>query len=164
MFFTSRCHIRRFREEDLDAFTAYRNDASWMQYQGFKGLSREQYRRALLAEASLETGVQLAVAERSCGRLLGDLYLRQTGRCCWIGYTLAPEHARRGYAGEAVAGALRWLKETAACETVRAAVLPENAPSVALLGKLGFTYRYFDPQSGENIYSIDLAALPCDFR
>lgn len=42
-FESERCYTRRFTESDLDAFIAYRNDADWMKYQSFKGLTREEY-------------------------------------------------------------------------------------------------------------------------
>ncbi len=45
---TVRCNIRPFLVEDIDAFMAYRNDMDWMKYQGFKGLTKQEYTKALL--------------------------------------------------------------------------------------------------------------------
>lgn len=147
---TERCVVRHFREEDLDAFMAYRNDAAWMQFQGFKGLTREAYRKVLLGEASLFEGRQLAVADRETDSLLGDLYVRQEGDFAWIGYTISPAHARKGYASEAVTALLEWLAENGIAE-VKAGVAPDNAPSVRLLEKLGFYFREATAD-GELIY------------
>ena len=37
---TERCLIRRFEEMDIGDFMIYRNNEKWMQYQGFKGLTK----------------------------------------------------------------------------------------------------------------------------
>ena len=107
--FTDRCHIRLFQEKDLERFIQYRNNLSWMQYQGCKGLTPEQYRQELLQPHPLSEGIQLAVADRQTDILLGDLYLRQEKDCCWIGYTISPDYARQGYGFEAVEGLIQWV-------------------------------------------------------
>lgn len=73
IFELERCYTRRFDESDLDAFVAYRNDADWMKYQSFKGLSKEEYKEILLKETSLESGTQLAVLRKADQILLGDV-------------------------------------------------------------------------------------------
>ncbi|GCF92127.1 hypothetical protein NRIC_00180 [Enterococcus florum] len=42
---TKRCTIREFIEEDIPAFVLYHNDDDWMRYQGFKGRTKEEYRK-----------------------------------------------------------------------------------------------------------------------
>lgn len=134
---TPRCCIRQFCEKDLLFFIQYRNNTDWMKYQGFCGLSLEEYRRELLQEHPLSEGVQLAVADRETDQLLGDLYLRQEGKICWIGYTISPVHARQGYTFEAVGALIRFLFQHG-IHTIKAGVLPQNTASVSLLQKLGF--------------------------
>lgn len=134
---TTRCLIRYFEEKDLDAFMAYRNNTDWMRYQGFKGLSKADYRKALLGVPDLDEGVQLAVTDKSTSRLIGDLYLRREADTVWIGYTVCPSRARQGYAFEAVGGMLDWIRQTDA-KKVFASALPENTASIRLLEKLGF--------------------------
>jgi RimJ/RimL family protein N-acetyltransferase len=56
---TKRCIIRPFEESDIDEFIAYRNNMSWMKYQGFKGLDKKEYTVALLGDTSINDGVQL---------------------------------------------------------------------------------------------------------
>ncbi|HOS18360.1 MAG TPA: GNAT family N-acetyltransferase [Clostridia bacterium] len=153
---TERCVIRGFRESDIDAFMRYRNDADWMRYQGFKCKSREEYERALLGEAKPEDGVQLAVAEKTSGRLIGDLYLKKEENAYWVGYTISPHYARRGYAFEALGALAEWIaRQGAAC--VKAGVLPENEASVGLLRKLGFQSAGMDEAGEEEIYVLPLA-------
>ncbi len=148
---TKRCHIRPFCEGDIDACMAYRNNAQW-KYQSFKGLSREQYREALLG-GSPDEGVQLDIVCRRTGELLGDLYLRREGGVCWLGYTVAPEHARQGYAFEAAPAAVAELAARGV-GCMMAGAEAENTASAALLKKLGFTFLY--AENGENIYSMKL--------
>ncbi|MCH4039492.1 MAG: hypothetical protein PUC99_02865 [Eubacteriales bacterium] len=47
-----------------------------MKYQGFKGLSRTEYKKALLSTSNWKQGVQLAVTEKE-DFLIGDLYVRE---------------------------------------------------------------------------------------
>ncbi len=134
---TERLLIRPFEATDIDAFTAYRNDEAWMRFQGFKGLSRAQYAQALLKPARAAEGVQLAVISKATGALIGDLYLKTDGERCHIGYTVAPAHARCGYALEAVQAMLVWLAAHG-FQRVYANVMPDNAASIGLLYKAGF--------------------------
>lgn len=152
-FTTERCTLRPFRAEDMEAFMAYRNNMEWMRYQGFKGLSREQYENALLAPLSLAQGAQLAVTDRQTGTLLGDVYLQQDGDTCWVGYTIAPQYARRGYAFEAVSGLIAQLA-AAGTAYLKAGAESGNAASIALLQKLGFTPLGED--DGERIFGLPL--------
>lgn len=136
---TPRCCIRQFCEKDLPFFIQYRNNADWIKYQGFCGLSLEEYRRELLQQHPLCEGIQLAVADRQTDILLGDLYLRQEGTVCWIGYTIDPAHARQGYTFEAVGALIRFLFEHG-IHTIKAGALPQNTASISLLTKLGFAF------------------------
>ena len=107
---TRRLIIRKFEAQDINAFMAYRNYEEWMRFQGFKGLSTDQYEQALLAPLNEAAGMQLAVTEKATGTLVGDLYLKALPDAYEIGYTIAPDHARQGYATEAVQALLQWLK------------------------------------------------------
>ena len=142
-FETARLTVRPFAAADIDAFAAYRNDAQWMRYQGFKGLTHQQYRAALLGPQALANGLQLALVQTGTGALVGDLYVKADAQAAWVGYTVAPAHARQGFAGEAVRGLLAWLARQG-FHTAHADVAPQNAASIALLRKLGFTQTGID--------------------
>ena len=98
---TERCLIRRFEEPDIDDFMVYRNDMDWMKYQGFKGLTKQEYEDALLGDHTFQDGVQLAVIHKKSGKLIGDVYLKQEGDSFWIGYSVCRTMACQGYACEA---------------------------------------------------------------
>ena len=125
-FETARLTVRPFTAADIDAFAAYRNDAQWMRYQGFKGLTRQQYRAALLGPQALANGLQLALVQTGTGALVGDLYVKADAQAAWVGYTVAPAHARQGF------------------HTAHADVAPQNTASIALLRKLGFAQTGID--------------------
>ena len=136
-FETQRCRIRPFEEGDIEAFMAYRNNLDWMQFQGFKGKKYLEYKAALLMQPNFNNGVQLAVVLRQTGELLGDLYLKLEKNTAWIGYTIAPQFARQGFAFEVVTQLLLELRQ-AGLTQVKAGVEEQNIASIQLLKKLGF--------------------------
>lgn len=152
---TTRCQIRHFIEDDIDTFTQYRNNLDWMRHQGFKDQTREVYAQVLLEPGSLEDGVQLAIVRRDNGRLVGDIYLQREGEGYWVGYTIAPEHARQGYAFEAVSAMIDHLRAEGAA-WIKGGVMPENEPSIRLLEKLGFSYT--GVHDGERIYRLEVTS------
>lgn len=137
---TDRCILRCFEEKDLDSFMTYRNNEEWMKYQGFKNLTKEEYRKILLSPLNLEKGVQLALADKTTDNLLGDLYLAKKEKTITIGYTINPIYSRKGYISEVLKTLLPILKARYFdCEIV-AMTEKENIPSKNLLLKLGFVY------------------------
>mgnify|MGYP002510058570 CR=1 FL=1 len=146
---TERCILRRFQESDLAGFMAYRNNPDWMQYQGFCCRPEVEYRQVLLSPPSPEKGIQLAICRKETGCLIGDVYLQKDGADYWIGYTISPAFARRGFGFEAVSGLLTRLKSDYP-NAIKAGVVPENIPSVRLLKKLGFSFSH--TEDGELIF------------
>ena len=150
---TARCNVRPFIEEDIDAFMAYRNNMDWMKYQGFKGLTKQEYTKVLLKNYSLMDGMQLAIICKQSNVLIGDLYLKQEGDTCWIGYTITPQEARHGYIYEVVSAAIRFLASKGiAC--IKAGVKIGNVASVSLLKKLEF--KFLNTEADEQIFYLNL--------
>jgi RimJ/RimL family protein N-acetyltransferase len=69
-----------------------------------------------------------------------------------VGYTIFPEHRRRGYATEAVRALLDWARAQGIHRFV-ASVGPQNEPSLALVRRLGFREvgRHWDDEDGEEL-------------
>ncbi|WDH75467.1 GNAT family protein [Exiguobacterium marinum] len=151
---TTRCLIRPFERQDIESFMTYRNDLDWMKHQSFKGLSYVEYENALLGEQSLLQGAQLAIIDQVTGELIGDVYTQQEGTTYWIGYTISPTHARKGYAFEVMSELIRHLADRGA-EAFKAGVLEENMASIALLRKLNFTY--LTTEMDEQIYQLGVS-------
>ena len=57
-----------------------------------------------------------------------------------VGYSVLPQHQGYGYASEAVGGLLCWVFAHGEIARVIAETLPENRPSIRVLGKLGFDF------------------------
>lgn len=152
-FETQRCRIRPFEEGDIEAFMSYRNNLDWMRFQSFKGKKYLEYKAALLMQPNFNNGVQLAVVLRQTGELLGDLYLKLEKNTAWIGYTIAPQFARQGFAFEVVSQLLLELKQ-AGLTLVKAGVEEQNLASIALLKKLEFAQ--FEVDDVELIFQREL--------
>jgi RimJ/RimL family protein N-acetyltransferase len=75
-----------------------------------------------------------------------------------IGYTVFPPFRGRGYAQEAAAGLTRWAREEHGISTFIASVAPDNAPSLAVVRKLGFRQvgEQWDKEDGlELVFQLD---------
>ncbi len=70
-----------------------------------------------------------------------------------IGYTVDPDHRRRGYAEEAVRALFDWASREHGIRLFRASVGPNNEPSLGLIRKLGFvrTGVQWDEIDGEEL-------------
>ncbi len=70
-----------------------------------------------------------------------------------IGYSVQPQHRRRGYAQEAVEALLAWAEREHGIRRFAASVSPRNEPSLGLVRKVGFVEvgRHWDPIDGEEL-------------
>lgn len=141
---TGRLLLRRFGEGDLEPFLAYRNDPVVARYQDWEGCTEAEALhmiRTLEREEPFAPGewFQFAVELKETGRLVGDLGFRvePDGRQAEVGYTLAREHWGNGYASEAVSCLLEHAFGVLGLHRVHATVDQQNAPSAALLERLG---------------------------
>jgi aminoglycoside 6'-N-acetyltransferase len=143
---TPRLCLRRFRESDAEAFASYRSDPAVARYQGWDApYPVEQARRFVSAMATEPADVpgewlQIAVTLAGDDALVGDCaFVPQAHepRTVEIGFTIAPEHQRRGYAREAVSSLLRYLFEQLGKHRAIASCDPRNAPSVKVLEAVG---------------------------
>jgi len=143
---TARLVLRRFAPADLEAFQAYRSDPVLARYQEWTPLPADQAMAFLTEQAQRVLGVvgewlQVAVTRRDTGELVGDLGLcvvDQDHGVVELGFTVARCAQGCGYATEAVSSALTALWK-AQIRSVLAVTDTRNAPSVALLRRLGFT-------------------------
>jgi ribosomal-protein-alanine N-acetyltransferase len=71
-----------------------------------------------------------------------------------IGYAIAPEFQRKGYASEAVRGLLRFAFAAEEVKRVLAETLPELTPSIGVLRKCGFHHVQGGSEPGILRFSI----------
>ena len=149
---TSRLLFRAFNERDLDAWAAVMSDPMVMKYLGGAPLAREETWRRLLAATgswpALGFGYWAVVRKRE-GDLIGQVGFADFKRELTPSISGMPEmgwifasHAQgQGYAAEAVIRALEWIDSHVAPETVPAIISAENAPSIRLAERCGFSER-----------------------
>ena len=95
------------------------------------------------ALVDVTNGEWVSIAIESGGIVIGDVAvgLSADGAVATLGYTLAPEHHRQGFAREAVAAVVDALFEHTAVHRIVATLDPENGPSMRLLESTGFQYE-----------------------
>lgn len=173
---TDRLRLTEFAESDAESLFRLRSHPEVARFQGWipRDLedARDFLRRNDAAEfPSTEGWVQFAVRRRADGVLIGDVGLRALGERrdqAEIGFTISPEHQRRGYASEVVAGLLGALFGDFEVHRVMASVDPRNGASMALLPKLGFRQEAHHRKSlwfkGEWVDDVVFAMLGEEWR
>jgi RimJ/RimL family protein N-acetyltransferase len=105
----------------------------------------------LTADPTEEPWLYRAAVLRETGRVVGRIGFHappdQAG-AVEIGYSVAPSYRRQGLATEMAVGLIRWGAEQGATACI-ASVRPDNAPSLAIIRRLGFQ------RTGEQIDQID---------
>jgi RimJ/RimL family protein N-acetyltransferase len=149
---TERLRLRPIRESDLDRWAAVMADARTMRYLGRSPLAREEAWRRLLASHGLWAmcGYGYWAAERREDAVMiaqvgfADFKRALTPSIEGIpeaGWIVAPDCHGQGIASEAVAGCLGWADEALKAREIVAIIDHENARSIRVAEKLGFSTR-----------------------
>lgn len=143
---TDRLVLRRFRPSDAPVLAAYRSDPSVARYQSwdapFPLLRAETAVANFIASDPSRAGwFQYAIERTADRQLIGDVavHLHDNLMQAEIGFTLAGEHQRRGYATEAVRAVLDRLFREQRLHKVTGECDARNVASAGLLERLGFT-------------------------
>ena len=143
---TDRLILRRFSTDDVASFATYRSDPDVARYQSWDPpFTQAQARDFIEALADTDPDTpgkwfQFAVVEASSGVHIGDLAAFVDGadpRLAKIGFTLARAAQGNGYATEAATGLLDYLFVARRKHRVAADCDIRNAPSIAVLERLG---------------------------
>jgi aminoglycoside 6'-N-acetyltransferase len=143
---SARLVLRRFAPADVDAFVAYRSDPLVARYQGWDAPYPREAGEQMIASLQLDhpdtagQWFQFAMALRSTGELIGDLGSATDAaddRQAEIGFTVSPGFQGRGYASEAARRLLAYLFGSRGKHRVRAGCDARNAPSAAVLERIG---------------------------
>ena len=79
-----------------------------------------------------------------------------------LGYTIYPEHRRRGYAGEACATLMDWAQREHRVSRFVVSIGPQNMPSLRIAGRFGFQKvgMQLDEEDGpEHIFVREVPAI-----
>jgi RimJ/RimL family protein N-acetyltransferase len=144
---TARLRLRRLEPRDATAFAAYRSDERVARYQSWVDLSRRDAETFIDEHAQIPFGaydrwVQVGIALLATDRLIGDIgvCVRAPGDVAEIGFSLDPDAQGNGYATEACGGVMELLAAIGVTRVV-ASTDARNAPSIALLERLGMVYE-----------------------
>ena len=145
---TDRCVVREFTEADVDALYDCYDDAQARRFLdplAAQPAEEQERLRAYIRKMYGFFGYGLwAVVDKKTNRLIGragfDLCRRAVNgeSGAELGYLVAAPFRGRGIGAEVCGAILRYGFETLEFEQVQALTAPENAASIALLGKLGF--------------------------
>ena len=155
LFKTERTIIQSFNSEYINDFMTYHNNDEWMQFQGFKNLTRAEYETELLKDFSLEEGSQLAIIKKDINLLVGDIFLKEVTNSLFVGYTISPKFSKQGYATEVLLGIIDWAKQKTFSD-ISAYVEIENLASINLLKKTGFSEVPDSEEEGEILFKFYL--------
>lgn len=151
LFSSERTVIQTFKEKDIDSFIKYHNNEEWMKFQGFKNLTKKEYEEELFKDIDLELGNQFAINQIGTELLVGDIFLKVEKNSLLIGYTIAPEFSKKGYATEVITELIKWANQKQ-FETILAYVDVRNQASINLLKKVGFIEVPHSEEEGETLF------------
>ena len=142
---SERLILRRFKDSDLAPFMAYRNDPEVARYQSWDSCDEREARAFIREMQSAQSGVPgewfgFAIESKDTQDLIGDCALRvdeDEPYRAEIGFTLARGYQGRGFASEAVSRLLDYAFDALGLHRVVAIADCRNAPSVALLERMG---------------------------
>ncbi|XVU22314.1 GNAT family N-acetyltransferase [Actinoplanes sp. CA-054009] len=143
---TERLILRRFRPADAPVLAEYRSDPAVARYQSwdapFPLLRAETAVANFIASDPDQPGWFQYAIERVAERdLIGDVavHLHDNAKQAEIGFTLASQHQKQGYATEAVRAVLDRLFRVQGLHKVAGECDARNVGSASLMERLGFT-------------------------
>lgn len=143
---TNRLCLRRITLDDADLMLSIWNDPAFVHNVGDRGIRTLDQAREAIESGTLRLYADcgygpFAVVQKSDGALAGicGLFRRDFLDHPDIGFALLPGFRGRGFAGEASVAVIRHARDDVGLVELAAIVSPGNAPSIALIEKLGFT-------------------------
>ena len=141
---TERLILREWRHEDLDPYAAFVGDERAMRFLG--GETRD--RAAAWREMAILVGHWAmrghgfwAVEEKATGEFVGrvGVWEPEGWPATEIGWSIMPDHWRKGFATEAARASAKWAFETLGLPSIVSLIDPENVASIGVAKKLGET-------------------------
>lgn len=166
---TARLRLRAVRPGDVTAVFALFSDPNVTRYYGmdpYTTIDQAAQRVSAIRQNYLKRrGIRWAITRPGDDRLIGTVGLmnwKPKFFSAAVGYELAPAYWGQGMMTEALTAVLRYGFTLMALNRIEAFVAPGNAPSIALLQRLGFAneglmreYGYW----GQTFHDLYLFAL-----
>ena len=153
---TKRLCLRNVKAEDAGVIYDYRNNELCARYQ--RGQTKDYGGIAALIEKrkadvlSVDANCFVAVAHRETDELLGEIVVMPNAGTISLGYTFSYRHHRKGYAFEALSSLIDLLHSRYPDWDFISFTDRENAPSRALLTKLGYKDMGYIAKMDSQVY------------
>lgn len=140
-----RVRLREFRHDDLDPSLLVVGDDRVTRWMSFDSLTRERQAERLAAaleRATAEPRIEwyLAITTHTDDALIGFVRIGLSGvKAGKLGYAIAADHWGHGYATDAAQTMTTFGFQVLELHRITAAIGPDNAASIAVVEKLGFT-------------------------
>ena len=165
VFDTPRLSLERFAPQDAPFVLALLNDPGWLRYIGDRGIrtpeaARDYIEKGPMAMYAREGFGLWRTSLRDSGEPIGmaGLIKRPTLDDVDLGFAFLPAYRGRGYALEAARGCVAHARDALGLARIVAIVSPDNADSLHLVRKLGFTYeRALEMTPGDTVQLHGLA-------
>jgi RimJ/RimL family protein N-acetyltransferase len=143
---TQRLRLRDFVEQDLTAFTAYRNDSNVARYQSWQHYDSEMAKAFFINQQALSFGepgswYQIAIVDADTDQLLGDCvihFIDGDTQQVELGATLAPSSQGCGYVNEALHELIGYIFNQLGKHRIVAFTDIKNSGAIAVLKSLAF--------------------------
>lgn len=140
---TKRLLLRPFRQADApDCFAFLSHRETCYLDGGYEPFPEMDEKYALLMEKFAKQEGRYMVELKGSGKVIGTLHLfpddRRAVETMEVGYVISPGYRRQGYGREAVEAVIEHLFRDTDTQLVTAGAAVCNAPSIAMLEKLGF--------------------------
>lgn len=142
---TARLRLRQLRPSDAGAMFAFLSDEEVTRTFGLERFrlieEADQRIRSINASFRHQASVRWGIVRPEDDVLIGTcgyIYWKRPHRHAAVGYELARPFWRQGYMTEALTAVLHFGYTQMKLHRIEALVMPENAPSIQLLHRLGF--------------------------
>lgn len=156
---TERLIVREWQKSDYKDLFEFASDEQVTKYLHFKTYENEQTAKERidnLIESYKKNPLinNFALMTKNEKKVIGDInistYKSQAGGSVHIGYTLNRSYQGKGYATEAVIGALKFIKKNNIAKRIEATHDIENSKSGNVLKRAGMTFEGVLRKAGEN--------------
>jgi RimJ/RimL family protein N-acetyltransferase len=173
---TKRLIFDPLRDDDASLVFAYRSDPVVSRYQGWKPVDEAEVARFIADQQARGFGTpdgwcQLAIRDRASGELLGDFgahFPPTLDDAIEFGLSLRPDAQGKGFAREAMTGAIDLAFNPWGYRRLVASVDPRNTASMALCRALGMRQEAHHVESylfrGEWVDDVVFALLAREWR
>lgn len=160
---TERLHFKRFEKDDFDHYFQLVSNEDVMKMISGKSFSKEKainkYDELLTLNAFNPEIGYYVITNKETNLFIGlaKIVLTKTNEA-EIGYSLLPEHWKKGYASEISIKLVDYCKTVANINTIVGFIDPENKASKRVLEKSGLTFLKSTIENGvcSEIYSLKI--------